>query len=87
MWRDDVLAVAWQTVRRNGGTAGVDGETVADVESQGVDGWLGALARDLKEGTYRPQATGLGATTVGARAKPTSARARARRASGASAAA
>ena len=56
VWRDDVLAVAWQTVRRNGGTAGVDGETVADVESQGVDGWLGALARDLKEGTYRPQA-------------------------------
>ena len=56
VWRDDVLAVAWQTVRRNGGAAGVDGETVADIESQGVDGWLGALARDLKEGTYRPQA-------------------------------
>ena len=56
VWRDDVLAVAWQAVRRNGGAAGVDGETVADVESQGVDGWLGVLARDLKEGTYRPQA-------------------------------
>ena len=56
VWRDDVLAVAWQTVRRNGGAAGVDGETVADVESQGVDGWLGALARDLKEETYRPRA-------------------------------
>ena len=56
VWRDDVLAVAWQAVRRNGGAAGVDGETVADVESQGVDGWLGALARDLKEGTYRPRA-------------------------------
>ena len=56
VWRDDVLAVAWQTVRRNGGAAGVDSETVADVESQGVDGWLGALARDLKEGTYRPRA-------------------------------
>ena len=56
VWRDDMLAVAWQTVRRNGGSAGVDGETVVDVESQGVDGWLGALARDLKEGTYRPRA-------------------------------
>ena len=56
MWREDVLTVAWQTVRRNGGSAGVDGETVADVESQGVDGWLGALARDLKEGAYRPRA-------------------------------
>ena len=56
VWRDDVLAVAWQAVRRNGGAAGVDGETVADVESRGLDGWLGALVRDLKEGTYRPQA-------------------------------
>ena len=56
VWRDDVLAVAWQTVRRNGGAAGVDGETVADAESQGVDRWLGALARDLKAGTYRPRA-------------------------------
>ena len=56
VWRDDVLAVAWQTVRRNGGAAGVDGETVADVESFGVDRWLGVLARDLKAGTYRPRA-------------------------------
>ena len=56
VWREDVLAVAWQAVRGNGGSAGVDGETVADVESRGVDGWLGALAGDLKAGTYRPQA-------------------------------
>ena len=56
VWREDVLAVAWQAVRRNGGAAGVDGETVADIESFGVDRWLGALARDLKEGTYRPRA-------------------------------
>ena len=56
VWRDDVLVVAWQTVRRNGGAAGVDGETVADIESFGVDRWLGALARDLKERTYRPRA-------------------------------
>ena len=56
MWRDDVLAVAWQAVRRNGGSAGVDGETVTDIEALGVDRWLGALARDLKAGTYRPRA-------------------------------
>ena len=56
VWRDDVLAVSWQAVRRNGGSAEVDGETVADIESQGVDRWLGALARDLKSGTYRPRA-------------------------------
>ena len=56
MWRADVLAVAWQAVRRNGGAAGVDGETVVDIESFGVERWLGALARDLKAGTYRPRA-------------------------------
>ena len=56
MWRADVLSVAWQEVRRNGGAAGVDGETVAAIESRGVDRWLGALSRDLKDGTYRPQA-------------------------------
>jgi group II intron reverse transcriptase/maturase len=56
VWRDDVLAVAWQAVRRNGGAAGVDGETVADIDAFGVDRWLGALARDLKAGTYRPRA-------------------------------
>ena len=56
MWRADVLAVAWQAVRRNGGAAGVDGETITDIETHGVERWLGELARDLKEGTYRPNA-------------------------------
>ncbi len=56
VWRADVMAVAWQEVRRNRGAAGVDGETVADIEAYGVDRWLGELARDLKAGTYRPNA-------------------------------
>ena len=56
VWRADVLHAAWQVVRRNDGAAGVDGETVQRIESQGVDRWLGELARDLKEGTYRPGA-------------------------------
>ena len=51
-----MLRVAWQEVRRNGGSAGVDGERLADIESYGVERWLGELARDLKEGTYRPSA-------------------------------
>ncbi len=56
VWRADVMAVAWREVRRNGGAAGVDGQTVADIEAYGVDRWLGELARDLKAGTYRPEA-------------------------------
>ena len=40
VWREDFLAKAWRRVRRNGGSAGVDGETYADIESYGV----GALA-------------------------------------------
>ena len=55
VWREDFLAEAWRRVRRNGGTAGVDGETFADIESQGVRRWLGELARDLREGTYTPE--------------------------------
>ena len=56
VWRADVLEAAWQAVRRNGGAAGVDGETVQRIEAQGVERWLGELARDLKEGSYRPGA-------------------------------
>ena len=56
VWREDVLAAAWQAVRRNGGACGVDGETFEHIEERGVDGWLGELARELKENTYRPHA-------------------------------
>ena len=56
VWRADVLVVAWGEVRGHGGAPGVDGETVADIEARGLERWLGGLARELKEGTYRPQA-------------------------------
>ena len=54
VWREDFLAEAWRRVRRNDGTAGVDEETFADIESYGVGRWLGELARELKDGTYTP---------------------------------
>ena len=56
VWRADILEAAWHAVRRNGGAAGVDGETVGHIEELGVDRWLGELARDLKADTYRPSA-------------------------------
>ena len=37
VWRADVLETAWQTVRHNGGAAGVNDETVQSIEAQGVE--------------------------------------------------
>ena len=56
VWRKDFLTEAWRQVRRNGGSAGVDGEGFADIEALGVEGWLGELAQDLRDGTYTPKA-------------------------------
>ncbi len=56
VWRMDFLYQAWRRVRRNAGQPGVDGQSIAMVEAQGVEPWLRELSRELREGTYRPQA-------------------------------
>jgi RNA-directed DNA polymerase len=55
--RRDVLWRAWVAVRRNGGAAGIDATTLADVEEYGVGRFLEELAGDLKDGSYRPVPT------------------------------
>jgi group II intron reverse transcriptase/maturase len=55
MFRPDVLWRAWEEVRRKGGSAGVDGVTIEDVERQGVEEFLAQIERDLKAKKYRPQ--------------------------------
>ena len=55
VWREDFLAEAYRRVCRNRGSAGVDGEGFANIESYGVERWLGELARDLRDGTYTPK--------------------------------
>jgi RNA-directed DNA polymerase len=53
--RPDILARAWREVKTNGGSAGVDGQTIQAIEQQGVPEFLAALASDLRAGKYRPQ--------------------------------
>jgi RNA-directed DNA polymerase len=57
VYRRDVLECAWVQVRRNGGAAGIDRTTIADVEAYGVSRLLDELAADLKSGSYRPLPT------------------------------
>ena len=54
IFRPDILWRAWQEVRENGGSAGVDGVTIEDVERQGAE-FLEHIRQDLMGGTYRPQ--------------------------------
>ena len=55
VYRRDVLAHALARCRENRGAAGVDGQTFADIEKYGAEKWLGELAEELKQKTYRPQ--------------------------------
>jgi RNA-directed DNA polymerase len=50
-----VLQSAWAVVRQNKGAAGIDQQTLADIEAQGVPEFLGEIAQSLRDKTYRPQ--------------------------------
>ena len=54
VYRKDVLAFAYERCKANGGAAGVDGQTFADVEAYGMERWLDELAQELKSRTYQP---------------------------------
>ena len=54
IFRGDVLEEAWKRVRSNRGAAGVDHETLADVEAYGVERMLLELQDALRAGRYRP---------------------------------
>jgi RNA-directed DNA polymerase len=52
--RSDVLREAWKRVKGNRGAAGVDKQTLAEIEAYGVERLLGELQGALRAGTYRP---------------------------------
>jgi group II intron reverse transcriptase/maturase len=45
---------AWKRVKRNRGAAGIDGQSIRDVEEQGIDAFLEGIAVELRAGEYRP---------------------------------
>jgi RNA-directed DNA polymerase len=53
--RTDVLRYAYGACRANRGAAGVDGQTFEQIESDGLEKWLGNLQQELRGNTYAPQ--------------------------------
>jgi RNA-directed DNA polymerase len=51
----ETLHRSYRQAKANAGAAGVDGVRFEDIESYGVDRWLGELRQELMEETYRPQ--------------------------------
>jgi group II intron reverse transcriptase/maturase len=54
VWREDVLEFAYRKCKANGGAAGVDRQTFDGIEKYGQKKWLGELAAELKDKSYRP---------------------------------
>lgn len=56
VWRADLLKFAYDLVRANKGSPGIDGINFEDIEKkEGIDKFLLELAQDLKDKTYHPQ--------------------------------
>jgi retron-type reverse transcriptase len=55
VYRRDVLAYAYERCKANGGAAGMDEQTFADIERYGVERWLDEVAQELKSRSYQPQ--------------------------------
>jgi RNA-directed DNA polymerase len=54
VYRRDVLEWAWELVRANHGAAGIDKQSIADVEQYGIAKLLDELTTDLEQGSWRP---------------------------------
>lgn len=54
VYRKDVLMRAWSNVKANGGAAGVDAQTIAEVKEYGAERLLDEIADALRGRRYRP---------------------------------
>src|SRR6202030_3219635 len=55
VYRKEVLAYAYERCQANGGAAGVDNQTLENIEAYGRERWLDELTQELKSRTYQPQ--------------------------------
>src|ERR1039458_8651745 len=55
IYREDILAHAYQLVKAHEGAAGVDGQTFREIETQGLEKWLAGIRNELRTKTYQPQ--------------------------------
>jgi len=51
-----MLREAWKRVRANGGSPGLDGRTIIDIEAYGIEIYLSEIGEELRKRTYRPNA-------------------------------
>jgi RNA-directed DNA polymerase len=56
MFLPHMLREAWKQVKSNGGSTGVDGVSITDVEKYGVNEYLSELGEELRKQTYQPKA-------------------------------
>jgi len=54
IYRMDVLKRAWQKVKANHGSPGIDNRTIKDIEEEGVDDFLKGIQEELRIKEYRP---------------------------------
>jgi RNA-directed DNA polymerase len=52
----EVLEESWKRVRSNKGASGIDGQTLEEIETQGVNAFQKGIEQYLKEGRYHPLA-------------------------------
>ncbi len=55
IYREDILAFAYQRCKANAGAGGVDGQSFEMIEEYGRDRWLGELTEKLRKKGYRPE--------------------------------
>ena len=53
--KEQTLREAYRQAKRNGGAPGIDGQSFADIEAQGLEEFLAAIGDDLLSGRYEPQ--------------------------------